>query len=282
MENITKKLEEELFQKIDSITPLSGGDIGNAMKVTVENGANYFVKQYENSKMHHAEANGLNELKTANSIRIPRVLKVNDDFLILEFIESAEKVEKFDEKFGMQFADLHKNSGSKFGYIEDNFIGTTDQINIPQNENWAEFYMENRLMYQFRLAEKNGHATAELKDGIKHIEKNIENILAGSEELPSLLHGDLWGGNFIVDQRGNPCLIDPAVYYGHREADIAMTKLFGGFDKIFYSAYNENFPLKEGWEQRENIYKLYHILNHLNLFGSSYYSQAISLINSYK
>lgn len=282
MKNITQKLEEELFQKIDVITPLGGGDIGNAMKVTVENGTSYFVKQYENGKMHHAEANGLNELKTANSIRIPRVLKVNDDFLILEFIESAEKVEDFCEKFGRQFADLHKNNGSKFGYIEDNFIGTTDQINIPQNEKWAEFYMENRLMYQFRLAEKNGHATSELKDGIKHLEKNIVKILSGSEELPSLLHGDLWGGNYIVDQRGNPCLIDPAVYFGHREADLAMTKLFGGFDSEFYKSYNEEFPLREGWEYRENIYKLYHILNHLNLFGGSYYNQVISLINSYE
>ena len=281
MENLNKKLEEELFQKIDIITPLGGGCIGNAMKVTTENGNQYFVKSYENSRMHHAESNGLNELKTANSIRIPRVLKVNDDFLIIEFIESAEKVSDFSEKFGRQFADLHKNNGSKFGYIEDNFIGTTDQINIPQNDNWAEFYMENRLMYQFRLTEKNGHATAELREGIKHIEKNIEKILEGSEELPSLLHGDLWGGNYIVDQRGNPCLIDPAVYFGHREADLAMTKLFGGFDSTFYSSYNEEYPLKEGWEYRENLYKLYHILNHLNLFGGSYYSQTVSLINSY-
>jgi fructosamine-3-kinase len=172
-------------------------------------------------------------LKTANAIRIPRVIKVNDNFLILEFIDSAEKTSDFSEKFGCQFAELHKSNGSAYGFFEDNFIGSTDQINIPQNNNWAEFYMENRLMYQFRLTEKNGYSTAELKDGITFIEKNIEKILKGSEELPTLLHGDLWGGNFIVDQRGNPCLIDPAVYYGHREADLAMTKLFGGFDKKF-------------------------------------------------
>ncbi len=281
MENIIQKLEEELLQKVENIIPLGGGDIGNAMKVTVENGTNYFVKQYENSKMHYAEANGLHELKTANAIRIPRVIKVNDNFLILEFIESASKVNDFDEKFGRQFAELHKNNGSSFGFFEDNFIGTTDQINVPQNDNWVEFYTENRLMYQFRLAENNGYVKDELKEGIKFIEKNIEKILKGSDELPTLLHGDLWGGNYIVDQRGNPCLIDPAVYYGHREADLAMTKLFGGFNAKFYSAYNEEFPLKDGWEYRENIYKLYHILNHLNLFGSGYYSQAVSLIQSY-
>lgn len=281
MDNLTEKLEKELFQKIVFITPLSGGCIGNALKVETENGNKYFVKQYENSKMHHAEANGLSELKTANSIRIPRVLKVNDDFLFLEFVESAKPIGKFSEKLGNQFAQLHKNTSAKYGYFEDNFIGSTDQINVPQNDNWAEFYLENRIMYQFRLAEKNGYSTEELKSGIKLIEKSIERILDGSTEPPTLLHGDLWGGNYITDERGNPCLIDPAVYYGHREADLAMTKLFGGFDSNFYSAYNEENPLKEGWEYRENLYKLYHILNHLNLFGREYYGQAISLINSY-
>jgi protein-ribulosamine 3-kinase len=282
MDDITAKLEEELFQKIKSVTSLGGGCIGNALKVVTENGSNYFVKQYKNSKMHHAEANGLNELKTANSIRIPRVLKVNDNFLILEYIESASPVPNFSEKFGRQFAEMHKNTGTRYGYFEDNFIGSTEQINIPQNDSWVEFYMENRLMYQFRLAEKNEYSSEELKSGMKFLEKNIEEILNGSNEPPTLLHGDLWGGNFITDQRGNPCLIDPAVYYGHREADLAMTKLFGGFDSTFYSAYMEEFPLKDGWEHRENIYKLYHILNHLNLFGSGYYAQTISLINSYQ
>ena len=281
MENINEKLEKELFQKINSITPLGGGCIGNAMKVETENGTNYFIKQYENGKMHEAEANGLNELKTANSIRIPRVLKFNDEFLILEFIDSAKPVDNFMQKFGQQLAQLHKNTSTKYGYFEDNFIGSTDQINVPQNDNWSEFYLENRIMYQFRLAEKNGYSTEELKSGIKLIEKRIDKILDGSNEDPTLIHGDLWGGNYISDQRGNPCLIDPAVYYGHREAELAMTKLFGGFDANFFAAYNKEYPLKEGWEYRENIYKLYHILNHLNLFGSSYYSQTVSLINSY-
>lgn len=281
MENLNKKLEAELFQKIISVISVGGGCIGNAMKVTVENGTNYFVKSYDNKKIHEAEANGLNELKTANAIRIPRVVKFNEKFLILEFIESAPKSSGFSEKFGRQFANLHKMTSKKYGYFEDNFIGSTEQINIPQNDSWAEFYFENRLMFQFRLAEKNGHSTNELKSGIKQIEKSINSIIGNSEEEPTLLHGDLWGGNYLVDQRGNPVLIDPAVYYGHREADLAMTKLFGGFDAQFYSAYQEEYPLREGWEYRENIYKLYHILNHMNLFGGSYYNQAISLIKYY-
>jgi len=282
MQNFTEKIEKEIFQKIKSITPLGGGCIGNAVKIITENNSAYFVKQYENSKIHHVESNGLNELRTANSIRVPRVVKVTDDFLILEFIESVAPNADFSEKFGYQLAQLHKCTSSQFGYFEDNFIGSTDQINVPQNDNWIEFYLENRLIYQFRFAEKNGFSTTELKEGMKLIEENIESILNGGEEPPTLIHGDLWGGNYIVDQRGNPCLIDPAVYYGHREAELAMTKLFGGFDSKFYDSYKEEYPLSEGWEYRENIYKLYHILNHLNLFGMSYYNQACNLIYSYK
>ncbi|MDX1700955.1 MAG: fructosamine kinase family protein [Melioribacteraceae bacterium] len=282
MDNIHKKLEEELHQKVTSYTSLGGGCIGNALKVITENGNKYFVKSYENSKMHKAEANGLNELKTANAIRIPRVLKFNDDFLFLEFIESAPPVNDFSQKFGRQFAQLHKTVGRSYGYFEDNYIGSTEQINLPQNDNWAEFFFENRLMFQFRLAEKNGYSDAKLHEGIKNIEKNINKILEGSEEKPTLLHGDLWGGNYIPDQRGNPCLIDPAVYFGHREADLAMTKLFGGFDREFYRSYQEEYPLKEGWEYRQNLYKLYHVLNHLNLFGTTYLSQAIYIVNNYK
>lgn len=282
MNEMQEKLEKELHQKVVFYTSLGGGCIGNALKVVTENGNQYFVKSYENSKMHQAEANGLNELKTANAIRIPRVLKFNDDFIFLEYIESAPPVADFSLKFGRQFAQLHRTRGNYYGYFEDNYIGSTDQINLPQNDNWAEFFLENRLMFQFRLAEKNGYSNSQLKEGMKNIEKNIENILEGSDEYPTLLHGDLWGGNYISDQRGNPCLIDPAVYFGHREADLAMTKLFGGFDPEFYKSYYEEYPLKEGWEYRENLYKLYHVLNHLNLFGTAYLSQAIHIVTSYK
>ena len=204
MENLKKTLEEELYQKITSIISLGGGCIGNSLKIVTENGNQYFVKKYENSKMHLAEANGLNELRTANAIRIPRVLKVNDNFLFLEFIESVPPVKNFSEKFGRQFAQLHKSTGSQYGYFEDNYIGSTDQINIPQNDNWSEFFLENRLMYQFRLAEKKGYSNSRFKVGMKNIEKNIEKIIGDSVEKPTLLHGDLWGGNYIIDQRGNP------------------------------------------------------------------------------
>jgi protein-ribulosamine 3-kinase len=282
MNSIQNKIESKLSEKVVSASSLGGGCIGNALKVITESGNKYFVKHYANNKMHSAEANGLLELCKTNSIRIPIVICASSDFLILEFVESASRINNFSEKLGRQFAKLHKNSSSEFGFFENNYIGSTEQINLPQSKKWAEFYFENRILYQFRLAERNGYSSNELNNGIKLLEKNINQILDGSDEPPALLHGDLWGGNYMADENGNPCLIDPAVYYGHREADLAMTKLFGGFDSKFYAAYNEEYPLQEGWEYRENIYKLFHVLNHLNLFGSGYYGQAISLIKSYK
>jgi fructosamine-3-kinase len=136
-------------------------------------------------------------------------------------------------------------------------------------------------LFQLQLAENFDNSTPELRKGISKLEDKLEDIIGNSKEKPSLLHGDLWGGNFMIDEKGSAVLIDPAVYYGHREADLGMTKLFGGFSSEFHKSYNEIFPLEDGYEYRENIYKLYHVLNHLNLFGGGYYSQAISLIKFY-
>ena len=168
--------------------------------------------------------------------------------------------------------------------FEDNFIGHTLQLNIPNNEqatNWTKFYFENRLLYQFKLAESRGLSSASLKNAFKQIENKIEAIIKTNDTVPALLHGDLWSGNYLADKNGSPVILDPAVYYGHREADLAMTKVFGGFSPSFYEAYHETYPLADGHEYRENIYKLYHILNHLNLFGMGYHGQAISLLQIY-
>lgn len=278
---MNKSLENILNQKIISIQNSLGGCIANSQVIKTINGETYFVKQYSNSKINKTEANGLLEIQNSNSIRVPKVIFVNNEYLILEYINSKTKMNNFSEIFGRQFATMHKYNSEKFGFYEDNFIGSNPQKNTPQINNWAEFYFENRLKFQFSLAEKNGYMTAELKKYFTFLEKNIVNILEIDFEPPSLLHGDLWSGNYITDEKGNPCLIDPAVYYGNREADLAMTKLFGGFDSKFYSAYNEEFPLQKEWQFRENIYKLYHILNHLNLFGRSYYTRVINLISFY-
>lgn len=287
LSRIKKLLEEKSGKTIQNVSSLSGGCISNAYKITLSDKKSFFLKMNDSvtNDMFVKEAHGLEELKKADAIRVPEVLEYDNSFLLLEFIEQGKQSNTFFEEFGRKFVELHRFSNNYFGFYEDNYIGSTVQKNIPsENEknNWNHFYFNKRLLFQYKLAEKNGYATPELKEGILFLEKIFEKILSESEEPPSLLHGDLWGGNYITDENGNAAIFDPAVYYGHREADLAMTKLFGGFSSRFYDAYNESFPLSAGYKYRENIYKLYHVLNHLNLFGSSYYSQGISLINSYK
>lgn len=267
-------------EKIAHQNSIGGGCIGNSNKVTTESKNTYFVKFYSKTGVAQAEALGLRELEKAKAIKVPHVIGYSNNTLVLNYIESNRQTSNFQNKLGEKFATLHKYKGNKFGFIEDNFIGDSDQIN-NLSDNWIQFYTKNRLSFQIKLAKRNGLADNQLIDKFTKLKAIIPDILEKSEESPALLHGDLWGGNVMSDENGEPCLIDPAVYYGHREADLAMTKLFGGFSKEFYDSYNKTYPLKKGYQQRENLYKLYHILNHLNLFGRSYYGQAVSLMDSY-
>lgn len=285
-EKIKTRIEEKLSTKIKSMSSLSGGCISDAFRIITEENEQYFLKFNSSSSndMFIKEANGLLELEKPNAIRIPKVLSYDEDYILLELIQSGNKRKNFFEEFGIRFAEMHKYTADEFGFKEDNYIGSNPQVNIPgqkEKSDWAVFYFNKRILYQLKLAEKLGYATSELRKGVSKLEEKIEKILGNSEEKPSLLHGDLWSGNYMVDENGDAVLIDPAVYYGHREADLGMTKLFGGFSSEFYKSYNETFPLKEGYDYRENIYKLYHVMNHLNLFGGGYYSQAISLIKYY-
>ena len=280
------ELESELGQKISSLKSLSGGCISDAFRLTLENNFSLFLKFNSEVKndMFIKEANGLKEIKKSNTIRVPSVIKATNEFILLEFIEPGKQKKNFFEDFGRMFASMHKFSNEHFGFYENNFIGSNEQDNIADDEeknNWVKFYFNKRILFQVELAEKLGNSTSELRESVSALENKIEEIIGSSNDKPSLLHGDLWGGNYMVDENGNACLIDPAVYYGNREADLAMTKLFGGFNSEFYSSYNETFPLADGYEYRENIYKLYHVLNHLNLFGRGYYSQALGLIRYY-
>ena len=287
MKDLTKnKIEEILKEKITNQYSVSGGCINDAKILHTDSGKQFFIKtNYDNLPgMFLNEANGLRELLKANAIRVPQVIYVEEDFILLEAIKSGTKSNNFFEDFGRRFARLHKYTEKHFGFYENNYIGSTPQINVPdknEQNDWTSFYFNKRLKFQFDLAEKNGFTREELCKAFLQLEDRIEKILFYDYEKPSLLHGDLWSGNFMADENGNACLIDPAVYYGNREADLAMTKLFGGFNNKFYSAYNEEFPLQNGYDYRENIYKLYHVLNHLNLFGSGYYQQVISLIKYY-
>lgn len=283
--SIREKVEAFLGEPIVHTTAVGGGCIANAQRVETASGSTYFLKSVLNSgDMFLKEANGLRELAKANAIRVPNVLIAEKDFLLMEFISTGSSDKNFQAEFGRKFAQMHRYHGESFGFFEDNFIGATVQKNIPEGEestNWTAFYFNKRLLFQFKLAEKRGLVDARLRQGFSLLENKIDSILRGSEEKPSVLHGDLWGGNYMIDSAGQPVLIDPAVYYGHREADLAMTRLFGGFHGDFYASYNEAFPLPVGWHERENIYKLYHIINHLNLFGSGYLSPANQLLWSY-
>ena len=285
-EKIKKKIEEKLGDKIISFTSLSGGCISDAYKVSTLDNSSYFLKYNPSisDDMFIKEANGLNELAKANEIRVPKVLHFDNELILLEYISTGNKRKDFFEEFGRQFAEMHKFRSESFGFYEDNYIGSNPQNNIPdeqEKDDWVRFYFKKRILYQLKLAEKLGNSTEELRKGISKLENKVNEIIGDTTEEPSLLHGDLWSGNFMVDETGSAVLIDPAVYYGHREADLGMTKLFGGFSSEFYRSYNEAYTLLDGSEYRENIYKLYHVLNHLNLFGGGYYAQAMSLIKYY-
>jgi protein-ribulosamine 3-kinase len=285
--DLQSRLEKILSEPVKLSTTVSGGCIADSQKLEMNSGKLFFLKLALRGKpgMFESEAQGLEELRKAAAVSVPEVIAKDTDFLLLEWIEEGKvNTDSSMEKLGFQFAELHRFRGKKFGYLQNNILGDSPQINIPSStgsENWVTFYAENRLNFQAELAEKNGYATPEMRFLLDLLIMKIPDLLSGTEEKPSLLHGDLWCGNYLVDVSGKPWLIDPAVYYGHREADLAMTSLFGGFSETFYSAYKSAFPLSPDYAVREPLYQLYHLLNHLNLFGTSYYQQVLSILKRY-
>ncbi len=282
---IQNQIEDFLHEKVLSVQSIGGGCIAQSVIIQTQSHKSYFLKTHSGAKdMFFKEANGLNELTKAELIRVPSVILASPYFLMLEHIATGIKRPNFFTAFGTALAAMHAVTSKSFGFYEDNYIGATPQLNLAtekEKQHWPLFYYHKRLLPQFRLAEKNGYATGEISNRMSLLEAKIESILYGSEESPALLHGDLWGGNYMCDEQGNPVLIDPAVYYGHREADLAMTRMFGGFSDDFYLAYEKKYPLQEGWQQRQAIYLLYHQLNHLNLFGRGYFSGCIELLQQY-
>ncbi|WP_066628324.1 fructosamine kinase family protein [Labilibacter marinus] len=274
-------IEAHLNDEVISGASVGGGCIADSKIIETRSGTKYFLKQGFSNGVFSCEANGLKEIEKSQSIKTPKLIIIEKDFLLLEYLNQGLKSQESMFNFGCKFAFMHQYENESYGFYEDNFIGSNNQVNT-QMPQWSDFYFQNRLLFQFKLAEKNGFVDKVFRSLFKGLEKRLNSILKGSEEAPSLLHGDLWGGNYLIGENGDAVLIDPAVYYGHREADLAMTKLFGGFSEEFYEGYHQTYPLKEGYEHREKIYLLYHVLNHLNLFGSSYYSQAINLMRYYQ
>lgn len=266
------ELERVLGAKVLARERIGGGCIADAQRVDLVGGGSRFLKLGPSPEM---EANGLRTLAAAKTVRVPEVIHVGDSFLVLEYIERGRSGPRFMEIFGRQFAELHRSSDASFGFFEDNLIGRTPQRNLPRGESWVDFYWTHRLEPQIRWAADKGGDLGALPG---QLEVRLPGLLAGSEEAPALLHGDLWGGNFMCGADGQPVLIDPAAYYGHREADLGMTYLFGGFSPAFYAAYEEAHPLPPQANERIPVYMLYHVLNHFNLFGGGYLSQARSIM----
>ena len=272
--------EFEINGTLQSGGRISGGDINTAYSVTYAD-KRFFIKLNRINLLQTfmAEELALNVIKASGSIACPKgILVAGIDeyaYLLLEYMELSPQGD--DSRLGNALANMHKNSAPLYGWQEDNYIGSTVQLNT-QNRNWNEFWLEMRLRPQLTMAMNNG-----FQSELKPIENKLvlahEFLLRSHKPVPSLLHGDLWSGNKAFLMSGEPVIFDPASYYGDRETDIAMTELFGGFGKDFYSAYNAAWQLPKDYEKRKYIYQLYHMLNHLNLFGAGYLHSCLSLTN---
>ncbi len=279
--SIEREIESKLSQysgkqvKILKFAPVSGGCINLSQKLSTTEG-NFFIKQNDAllyPGMFESEAKGLKILASANTIHVPEVIAFgesgNQSYLILEWIQSSGRNKKFWENFGERLAHVHKFTSEYFGLEHDNYIGSLPQRN-HQHTDWTIFFIEERLKPQVQLALTNGFLKPLHQGQFERLYQNLESFFP--DEPPSLLHGDLWSGNFMCGEDGEICLIDPAVYFGHREMEIAFTRLFGGFDERFYAAYHAAFPLQPGFDIRADVCNLYPLLVHLNLFGTSYLS----------
>ncbi|HEX5172381.1 MAG TPA: fructosamine kinase family protein [Cyclobacteriaceae bacterium] len=283
---LTTFLSQELKSTvtIQNFTAIGGGCINNGGKITTSHGI-FFVKWNSAKKfpgMFRVESNGLKLLSSAGAIRVPRVLGPGEheghQFIVMELIQAKNRSLNYWDLLGQELATLHKASSPYFGLDENNYMGSLPQFN-EQKISWIEFFSTQRLDVQLKLAINSHAAPISLIEKFHALYEKLPTLL--TEEKPSLVHGDLWSGNLITDENGNPCLIDPAVYYGNREVDLAMTHLFGGFDDEFYQSYQNAFPLPPGLQERIDIYNLYPLLVHVNLFGQSYLHQVLSILKTF-
>ncbi len=275
---------EEKVGLVQSVEVIGGGCIAHASRVSTAAG-DVFVKWGDASvaATFEAEATGLQVLAAANtSLRIPKVISCDASAgcLILEWIEAGPKSASFSRDFGRALSQLHRYEGKGYGFDQDNFIGRTLQHN-DWRSSWPAFFREMRLMPQVKMARKANLWQTSWDQAIERLYQRLNDLLPEQPER-SILHGDLWAGNYMVGVGGKAVLIDPACYYGHRETDLAMTELFGGFDRDFHAAYQEAWPLAPGYEERRSIYNLYHLINHLNLFGGGYASGIAAALKSFE
>ena len=286
-EEISRLLEPVFGRevKVQSSASTSGGCINQTSVLRLTNDERVFLKynSHPPANFFNVEARGLKLLaQTAKGPRIPKPLALQDcakpTFLILEYIEESSPGQDFSVRFARSLAELHQTSHDSFGLDHDNYIGSTVQKNA-QETNGIDFFRDQRLRPQQELARKTLPPSTD--KNLSKLYDRLENYLDISGENPALLHGDLWSGNYFPDKDQVPCIFDPAVYFGLREADLAMTELFGRLPQKFYDAYHEAFPLNPGYEERKDLYNLYHLLNHLNLFGGSYLASVEQVVRRY-
>lgn len=284
VEGFLKTQFSESNPKIISIHAVGGGSINHAYHLKTNHGE-FFIK-YNSAKrfpeMFGKEAKGLKLLYEPGIISIPGVLLVDEDdenaFLLLEYIKSAHEAGNFWDDFGEKLASLHHVKADKFGLDHDNYMGSLYQHNTFC-DTWTEFFIMERLERQIKLARENGNIGRTDVLAFDRLYLRLGEIFPPAK--PSLLHGDLWRGNLMVNSSGLACLIDPAVYYGHPETDIAMSTLFGGFPNRFYEAYNRHNPLDKGWRERLPIYNLYPLMVHVNLFGGAYLASVHQILRRF-
>jgi len=290
MKNPAQDLLETVYAQpvhIKSSRSIGGGCINQTQALVLSNGETVFLKHNDHPPegMFEKEARGLRLLREAeNGPRIPQVVAIpegpNPKFLIIEYIEEGSSGNGYYEHFGQALASMHRTTQDHYGLDHDNFIGSTVQINTPETDGLI-FFREHRLRFQQNLARSRGLLPVTTDNKIDQLCDQLCDQLDLSGERPALVHGDLWSGNTFADTAQQPCLVDPAVHFGLRETDLAMTELFGCLPQAFYDGYRAAFPLNPGYEKRKHIYNLYHLLNHLNLFGGSYLASVESTVNTF-
>jgi protein-ribulosamine 3-kinase len=254
--------------------PVGGGSINHTRRLLINEKFEFFLKTNRAAafpSLFEKEKLGLEFLASQQVITVPQVVYCgtyeDEQLLVLEWIKGGTKNDSFWKTFGVQLAQLHQCTHSHFGFIHNNYMGALPQQN-QFTDSWIDFFIHHRMMPQIEMALANSILSKKEADLFQHLYKKLDTIF--NVEKPSLLHGDLWSGNFMVTENAAPVLIDPAVYYGHRSIDMAMTTLFGGFDKTFYAAYNYHYPFPSNYQEQWDICNLYPLLIHLNLFGKSY------------
>lgn len=281
-ETLSEKYKSTI--EIDDISAVSGGSINETFTISTNTGK-FFVKKNSASlypEMFEKESRGLQILSGKSLLKVPEVIATgqseNTAFLILEHIESGKRGSGFWDRFAKGLAQLHKNSADYFGLDHDNYIGSLHQSN-KKHDNWIDFFRTERLEKQVKLARDNGRMGKAVLSSFENFYWKLPDIFP--DEPPALIHGDLWGGNFMVNGSGEATIIDPAVYYGHREMDLAMSQLFGGFDSELYEAYHRYFPLAKGWQGRMDYCNLYPLMVHVNLFGGGYLNSVQSILRKF-